>query len=63
MDFPLQIQEIRVKRIRVNQVLGVYQCLGFFKSTAVQRSSFDFSNNVVYNVAVTKTAQRIKVAQ
>ena len=35
----------------------------FFKSTAVQRSSFDFSNNVVYNVAIAKTAQRIKVAQ
>ena len=26
----------------------------FFKSTAVQRSSFDFSNNLVYNVAITK---------
>ena len=38
-------------------------CLVFFKSTAVQRSSFDFSNNVVYNVAIAKTAQRIKVAQ
>ena len=35
----------------------------FLKSTVVQRSSFDFSNNVVYNVAVTTTAQRIKVAQ